>query len=145
MHSLLGPFGQDEYFKVVSPGSCSCPATILRSVVQAGAGECNARPLFCACLPCIGCGACPGCSHQCLQICFPPTHPAICFGMLVARYGACPKAVIEHPKSSQGWVGWVWPGVRRNQLKQTCSAVCLQQSPQQWHYAMVSLYHKYVL
>ena len=59
--------------------------------------------------------------------------------MLVAWNGACPKAVIEHPKSSQGWVGWVWPGVRRNQLKQTCSAVCLQQSPQQWHYAMVSL------
>ena len=59
--------------------------------------------------------------------------------MPVAWNGACPKAVIKHPKSSQGWVGWVWPGVRRNQLKQTCSAVCLQQSPQQWHYAMVSL------
>ena len=51
MHSLLGRFGQDEYFKAVSPGSYSCPATTLRSVVQAGAGECNARPLFCVCPP----------------------------------------------------------------------------------------------
>ena len=29
---------------------------------------------------------------------FPPTHPAICFGMLVACIGACPKAEIEHPE-----------------------------------------------
>ena len=38
---------------------------------------------------------------------FPPTHPAICFGMLVAWNGACPKAVINTQGHHRvGWAGF---------------------------------------
>ena len=128
MSLLLGSFCQDEHFKAVSPGSNSCPATTLCSVVRAGAGECNARPWFCACLPCIGCGGCPGCCHQCIPLPFcPPTHLAICFGMLVCLYWGLRQSCYTTPKVITGLARL---GLAMGEKEPvTCVAVCLQESP----------------